>query len=224
MSHKDNSIKFWNQMFKDVQPMTIKKEDIKIENQFDDYLKKIGDLCENILDVGCGVGTSLMQSKILGSKMQKGVGFDASEHGIDFANKTCELSGIDGLSFYAQDESFLSTLADESFDGMICSNFLDVIPKELSDKIIQDMKRILKPKGYLLLKLNFILDESLIKKMNMEEIDQDTYQINGVIRSHNLSTESWIKKFDGFDFLAFGGFKRAEHLPEDRILWLQKKA
>lgn len=224
MNHKENSIQFWNKMFKDVEPMTINKEDVKVENQFDEYLKKLGDSCLSILDIGCGVGTSLMTSKILGSKIKNGVGFDSSEHGIDFANKTCELSGIDGLTFYAQDETFLQTLTDGSFDGMLCSNFLDVIPSELSTKIIQEMKRILKPNGYLLLKLNFYLDDALIKKMNMEEIDQDTYQINGVIRSHNLPTEIWINKFDGFEFLESGGFKRAEHLPEDRILWLQKKA
>ncbi|HBY64925.1 MAG TPA: hypothetical protein DEG42_00765 [Acholeplasmataceae bacterium] len=105
---------------------------------------------------------------------------------------------------------------------MICSNFLDVITKELSEGIIQEMKRILKRNGLLLLKINFFLDSSLIEKLKMELIDENTYQINGVIRSYNLSTEAWVQRFDSFEVMAIDGFQRAPHLPKDRILLMKK--
>jgi ubiquinone/menaquinone biosynthesis C-methylase UbiE len=222
MNHKENSVQFWDGYFKDSKPLQIDPKEVKVEHAFDAYLKQIGDTCQNVLDVGCGMGTSLMGAKCLGHIMEKGVGFDASKHAIYFAEQTTQLSGITGLSFYQADESFLKTIEDASFDGMICSNFLDVIIKELSDGIISEMKRILKPKGLLLLKLNFFLDASLIEKLKMELIDENTYQINGVIRSYNLPTEAWIQRFEGFEVMAIDGFQRAPHLPKDRILLLKK--
>lgn len=223
MNHKENSVQYWDTYFKDVKPLKIDPKEVKIENALDTYLKQIGDTCQSVIDVGCGMGTSLMGAKCLGQTMISGVGFDASKHAINFANETVKLSGITGLSFYQADESYLKTIEDASFDGMICSNFLDVIPKELSEMIILEMKRILKPNGLLLLKLNFFLDETLIQKLNMELIDENTYQINGVIRSYNQSTEAWINRFDGFEVITIDGFQRAPHLPKDRILLLKKK-
>lgn len=222
MSHKNNSVQFWDTVFKDRNPLNINPKEVQVEHAFDAYLKQIGDTCQDVLDVGCGMGTSLMVAKCLGSTMKSGVGFDASKHAIIFADQTIKLSGITGLSFYNEDEYFLKTLEDASFDGMICSNFLDVISKELSEDIIHEIIRILKPNGLLLLKINFFLDASLIDKLNMELIDENTYQINGVIRSYNLSTEAWIDRFDGFEVMAIDGYQRAQHLPKDRILLLKK--
>jgi SAM-dependent methyltransferase len=223
MKLKEDSIQFWNQYFKDQKPLKINIDDIKVENQFDEYLKKIGDLCHNVLDIGCGMGTSLMGSMCLGSKIKKGIGFDSSKNAIDFANETVRISNIKGLTYYTADESFMAKLDNESFDGMICSNFLDVIPKDLSEKIILEIKRILKKNGYLLLKLNFFLDEQQIERLKMVNIEENTYQMNGIIRAYNLSTNGWLDRFNGFDVVSMSGFKRAEHLPEDRIIMFKKR-
>ncbi|AUD64982.1 hypothetical protein BK011_04550 [Tenericutes bacterium MZ-XQ] len=223
MDHKQTSISFWDQFFKDYKPVKIEKEDIVVSSKLDEYLKQIGDYAEHILDVGCGTGYALIGSKCLGTKMKSGIGFDSSHHAIHIANETVRLSNIEHLSFEVSDETFLKTMPDESFDGIICSNFLDVIPKQMSDDIIDDIERVLKKDGLFLLKINFPLDEHLIKKMNMEEIEENTYQLNGVVRAYNLTTEQWIKRFKHLQAIQIDGFKRAEHLPEDRIILFQKK-
>lgn len=223
MSHKKNSIAFWDHFFEGQEPLIINKKNIKIQTTLDQYLKQIGDHSENVLDIGCGLGTCLIGSACLGKKIKKGVGFDTSKHAIKVANKTIEQSHIKGLSFHVADESFLETLKDNSFDGIICSNFLDVVTKDISDKIINEIKRILKPSGLLLLKLNFLLDEKLIKKLNMEMIEENTYQMNGVIRSYNLTTDAWIQRFSGFKVLKVDGYQRAEGMPEDRVILFSKK-
>ena len=222
MNHKTSSISFWNQFFKDYEPVKIDKEEVSVTTTLDQYLKQIGDMCENILDIGCGTGYALIGAKLLGNKMKYGVGFDASTHAIHIANKTVELSDIEDLSFKVADETYLKTIPNESFDGIICSNFLDVIPKQMSDDIISEIQRILKYEGYFLLKINFPLDEQLIKKIKMVEIEENTYQIDGVIRAYNLSTEAWIKRFKHLKALKIDGFRRADHLPEDRIVLFQK--
>ncbi|MFU8787284.1 MAG: class I SAM-dependent methyltransferase [Candidatus Izemoplasmataceae bacterium] len=223
MNHKEQVIQFWDQFFKEGEPTALNPKEMKIENPLDQYLKELGDTCEDVLDVGCGTGYCLFKAHALGEKMKNGVGFDASKHAIDFANQTVQMSHLLGLSFHVRDESFLKTIPSESFDGMICSNFLDVIPKALSDFIIKEMMRILKPDGYLLLKLNFYLDENLIKKLNMTLIDENTYEMNDVIRAYNLDTNDWIKRFPLCEVLATDGYQRASNLPEDRIILFKKK-
>ena len=223
MEHKDKSIEFWNQHFKEIKPVTINREEVTIEDTLDYYLKIIGDSCDTVLDVGCGLGTCLMSSYCLGEQMNKGVGFDSSEHAIYFAQETSKLSGFDVLTYVAQDESFLGTLDSESFDGVICSNFLDVIPEALSMSIIREMSRVLKPNGLLLIKLNFYLDETLIKRLNMEKIEENTFAMNGVLRAFNLSTEEWTERFNDFELIEQNEFQRAPNLPKDRLLLFKKQ-
>lgn len=223
MDHKQTSISFWDHFFKDYKPVKIKKEDMVVSSKLDEYLKQVGDHAEHVLDVGCGTGYALIGSKSLGSKIKSGIGFDSSSHAIHIANETVRLSNIDHLSFIASDESFLKTIPDQSFDGIICSNFLDVIPKQMSDNIIKDIERILKKDGLFLLKINFPLNEQLVMKMNMKEIEENTYQLNGVIRAYNLTTEQWIKRFKHLEAIQIDGFRRLEHLPEDRIILFKRK-
>jgi ubiquinone/menaquinone biosynthesis C-methylase UbiE len=223
MNHKEKSIIFWNRYFEKHEAFKINNEDIKISSTFDKYLKIIGDQAESILDIGCGVGYCLIGSHLLGEKVKQGVGFDASNNAIRVAKMSLEQMQIKNVNFYEQDESFLDTLEDESFDGIICSNFLDVISNEISEKTILHISRLLKPKGLLLLKLNFYLNEELIQKFDMELLTENTYLMQGVIRSHNLTTEQWINKFPNFDLLKKDFYRRADHLPEDRILLLLKK-
>lgn len=220
MNHKEKSIQFWNEQFKNYKPVSIKKEEVTIESSFDKYLKIIGDQSKRVIDIGCGIGTCLMGSLCLGDKMTHGVGFDSSEHAISFANETSKLSGFNELEYITSDETYLDQLESNSFDGVICSNFLDVIPKELSDQIIKNIKRILKPKGLLLLKINFYLDEDKIEKFHMGKVEENTYEMNGVIRAYNLTTDEWLKRLDGFKLVSKDGYQRAPNLPEDRILLL----
>ena len=218
----DTLIEFWDRYFQEIQPMKIIKDEIKIESKLDEELKYIGDCSNHVLDIGCGLGTCLMSTKLWGSKIKTGVGIDPSYHAIHFANETVALSHIEGLSFIQGDHKRLKEYSDHTFDGIICSNTLDVIPTEISDAMIQEIDRLLKPGGYLLLKLNFYLDESLIEKLKMEPIGEQMYQINGVLRAVNRTTDFWIHQFHGMTLIKQEGYKRAPHLPDDRILVFSK--
>lgn len=223
MNLKDTSIQFWDSQFKGIEPVKINRTDVLVESSLDKYLKMIGDHCETVIDIGCGMGTSLMTSLCLGNKIKKGVGLDTSTHAVDFANQTSKLSDFHELSYFIGDETYLDSLEDQSIDGIICSNFLDVIPKALSDQVIENIKRIMKPNGLCLIKINFYLDEARIQQYKMEEVEDHTYLMNGVIRSFNLPTEIWIERFKGLNLISTDGFRRAPSLPEDRILLFQKR-
>lgn len=223
MQQKEKSISFWDNHFKAIVPFKMDKNDVTIDNALDEYLKKIGDQCETVYDIGCGLGTCLIGAYCLGDKIKQGVGIDASKHAILVANEIVKLSDFEHLTFIEGDESYLRTIETNSIDGIICSNFLDVVTKPISDVIIKEINRIIKPHGLFLLKLNFFLDEERIKKLNMEKVDENTYAMQGVIRAYNLSNEDWLKRLDQFELLEEGSFQRAPSLPHDRILFLRKR-
>ncbi len=216
-------IAFWDQAFEKVKPMTLKADDFDISVDFNRLLKHIGDTCREVVDIGCGWGYGLFAAKILGKNMTYGLGIDPSEHAINIIEETCYLSDIHGIDAKAGMNDLLSMYDNHSFDGVICSNTLDVVPEETSNTIISDIKRILKPGGLCLLKFNFYLTDALINKTGMKEIDKDTYALEGILRGVNHTTEAWLSKFDGFDVIEQTVFPRIPNGPKDRVLFLRKK-
>lgn len=221
-SIKEQVISFWNSHFQNLQPMAIKKEDIILDTPLDECLQILGDECSEVLDIACGNGLCLIETKLIGNKTKKGLGFDTSKNAIENAKEIVHLSNLDNLNFVTADEGFLSSLEANSYDGIFCSNFLDVVPDEISLKVIANIKRIHKPNGLLLLKLNFHLSYDLIAKLRMEKVTDNCYAINGVFRANNKSTDEWLSLFDGYKAIKITGFQRAPNLPEDRLLLLKK--
>jgi len=219
---KNQSIVFWDEYFKNYPSFKIQKSDVTIDTSLDECLKFLGDNCQEVLDVGCGDGVCLMEIALIGEKIKSCLGVDSSLNAVNKATEIVNLSNIEKIKFVQGDENYLKTIPSQSYEGIYCSNFLDVIPVEISDVVIQEMIRIIKPKGYLLLKFNFVLTDDLIEKLKMVEIAKNTYAMNGVIRAMNRSTEGWIRLFPDFKVLRIDEFERAPGLPKDRIILLQK--
>lgn len=215
-------ITFWNEAFQVVKPRKFTKEDFDLTVDFNRLIKRVGDSCTDVLDIGCGYGFSMIAAKILGNKMTYGLGIDPSENAINMIEASCYMSDLHGLDARVETHEVLKMYDDQSFDGVICSNVLDVIPKETSDEIIVAIKRLLKPGGLLLLKFNFLLTEDMIKTIKMEKIGENTYAINGILRGVNYSTEAWISKFNGFEVIEETSFPRIPDGPKDRVLLLKK--
>ena len=57
----------------------------------------------------------------------------------------------------------------------------------------------------------------------MEEIDKNTYTMNGIIRGMNLTNEEWIKRFSGFSLIKTDEYERIPNGPKDRIIILKKE-
>ena len=209
---------FWNQWFSKIEPEKINHDDVKVENELDQYLKELGDTCERVLDFGSGTGHCLITTKLLGNKIVYGLGIDSAENGVKYANDTCKLSNIENLDFKVGDQHLLKQYEENSFDGIVCSNILDVVPLITSNEIIDEIKRLLKPGGVLVVKLNFYLTKEIISKIKMEKITNNTYGKNGILRGLNFKTEEWIKKFNELHLIKKGEYERIKNGPKDRIL------
>ena len=152
MNEDYNSLKnFWNEMFKTMEVGKIEGKWITDET-FNNNAIKCLEKANKVLDYGCGSGWGLIELSHT-KKFEEGLGIDTSETAVDFANKTCEVSGINNLKFIAGDQTILKDYK-EYFDFILTVNTLDVLPDDITEDILQTLKDSLKANGKIMICLN----------------------------------------------------------------------
>lgn len=213
---------FWDEASKGLEPIAVKQEDTDCSDTLSKYMKLMGDSCPKVLDIGVGLGDTLCSAKILGKKMSYGLGIDTSPNSIEFARKSALKSSLTGLDFKVGGHEVLASMEDGSFDGIICSNVLDVVSPQTSDVLVTDIKRLLRNGGLFFLKVNFFLDEEMISRTKAVNLGQGCYSIDGVLRSFNQESEYWIKKMEPLSLIKQDYYARVPNGPKDRIFLFRK--
>jgi ubiquinone/menaquinone biosynthesis C-methylase UbiE len=123
----------------------------------DAYLGLLGSIDgQLVLDVGCGTGRGFEDLARSGARL---VGSDASVDMLGEASRACP----DGPSpllaaAYAQHLPFV----DGAFDTVVSLNFLHLFTVETQRRMVQEMKRVLKPGGRLLLEFDNALHGGIV--------------------------------------------------------------
>src|SRR5574344_1883637 len=109
---------FWDKAYQGKEAQKIKKADLDSNDKLDSYYVDLGDSCNRILDVGCGISTGLLAALIFGHKASYGQGLDTSPSAVAFMNTTCSLSGFKNLDFVCGGLEALGKIPSGSFDGL----------------------------------------------------------------------------------------------------------
>ena len=144
--YRQKSLEYWDNVHKDYDRATIK---------VDDWLEKFDDIImgtqKPILDLGCGGGNDALY---LISKGKQVISCDQSPSAINNIRKNFPevydakcFNMLDGLPF-----------EDEAFDVVIADLCLHYFLKTDTEKILNDIRRILTPGGHLILRVNSIND------------------------------------------------------------------
>lgn len=176
----------------------------------------------HILDYGCGSGwASLIMAKY-GSCQIDAV--DMGTNIIELVNLYASLYNLSNqINAFVIGNDWLSTVNDNSYDALLCSNVLDVVTLDVTLKLIQEFHRILKPGSKLVIGLNFYMSNEDAKKRNMELIDGKYLIVNGILRLNSLSDEEWKKLFEPyFDLIALTYFAWPNEVEEKRRLFVLK--
>lgn len=141
-----NSVNFWNNIHTNYD-----RDTIIVDNWLDEFSSIIDSATSPILDLGCGGGNDTLY---LIKKNKKVYAVDQSENAIKNIIKNFPeiieartMNMLDGIDY--PDNMFSIVIADLS---------LHYFTMEDTRKILQDIKRILKPDGHLLIRVNTIND------------------------------------------------------------------
>jgi len=190
---------------------------------FDICLDIFASKCKNILDFGCGTGDVIFQCYEFGN-MNYGLGVDLSQTGIEYARKMTLVNNYHGLNFDVGDISYFDSYEEGSFDGIILSNVLDVMPKDVAVTTFIRLTELLPPKGLMFVKLNPYYDKEDMKKWGMTQIKDNLFEEDGVLRYRELDTVTWKHSFEkSFNIIRYLEFPYPWQEGMNRLFLLEKK-
>ncbi len=173
-----------------------------------------------VLDYGAGFGFASIIAKRAGAK--EVIAFDTSKNACDLALYYADYFKAD-INYVASDEKWLLNEEDNKYDGIICSNVLDVLPLDVSKNIMKNLARVAKCDALIIIGLNYYVDVNKIppkdgKKTNLLYID-------GILRLLSLTDEEWANLFkDYFEVVKLEHFSwQGEEKELRRLFFLKKK-
>lgn len=185
---------FWNSFFAETKPEAILGKKYEDTN-FNALLRAGLDGAQSVLDYGCGDGWGLFEMYHTKAFTQ-GLGIDASENGVRYANECVALSNLGAVLQFAQGDA--ETLGESAFDFILTVNVLDVIPAQDCERILAALYRALKPGRRMLVCLNpEFTHEDLTGWIGMEQRGEYYYK-NGILRAHSQTRAQWTRLFERF--------------------------
>ncbi len=107
--------------------------------------------------------------------VKSGLGIDISARGIETASAVVKDSKLDGrFSFENGGLESLENLEADVFDGAILFNILDNLYPDDAKHLIESLSRVLKKGASVLVKLNPVYEEAVLKRMKTLEKLQTT--------------------------------------------------
>lgn len=147
--------------------------------------------CERLLDYGCGRGWAGLMIKKAGSAEVTAV--DLSENAVDSAKEIAAMMGVNsGYSAESVSRDWLKSVADGAFDGVVCSNVLDVIPTEVAEDILSEFSRVLVPGGTAVIGLNYYMEPKDNPERNITVVDSHVF-VDGILRMVTRTDEEWTQ-------------------------------
>lgn len=180
-------------------------------------------LCEgtaSVLDFGCGNGTMLFHCRMHGTRVHLGI--DLSGAGIRNAEASRAAFPAEEFRFVRGGAQALRGVPDGAFDAAILSNILDNLYPRDAHTVLREMRRILRPGGKLLVKLNPWLTEEQIHAWGVCVIEGNLLD-DGLLLWNNTTAE-WDAVLGAlFEIRAYREIYYPEHEQTNRVYLLRQR-
>ncbi len=195
----NNALNFWNQVFemsdeekeqflKEIDPNGW--EELAPSEKLRDIVTEHLSGCEKVLDYGCGEGWAGISLSKSGCKDVTAV--DVVENAIKLAAFLGEAYGAgEGFKAECVSTDWIAEEKDASYDGIFCSNVIDVIPEEIANDIIKNIARIATQDAKIIISMNYYSKEESNPEKGIEVKNGNEVYVNGVLRMVSRSDEEW---------------------------------
>ncbi|WP_026653460.1 class I SAM-dependent methyltransferase [Butyrivibrio proteoclasticus] len=196
----NEALKFWNSAFEmnDEEKEQFTKE-IDSENGWKELAssEKLRDIiienlsgCAKVLDYGCGEGWAGITINKSGCKDVTCV--DVVENAITlakFLGSVCKVT--EGFKAEHVSTDWIESVGESSFDGIFCSNVIDVLPAEVAENIIKNIARIATKDAKIIISMNYYEEPVSKPEKNLEVKNGNEIYLNGVLRMVSRTDEEW---------------------------------
>ncbi|MBR0137986.1 MAG: class I SAM-dependent methyltransferase, partial [Erysipelotrichaceae bacterium] len=156
-----NLLDHWNNVFSMTEEDDEQSEDkeswrhLAPADKLRDALETMKD-CKNVLDYGCGSGWGSIM--LAGFGCESVTSADPSFNAVKMTEHYAKYYGFsDRIHPVCVDDSWLSRVEDNAYDGFFCSNVLDVIPTEIAEEILKNAARIVTDDARVIISLNYYM-------------------------------------------------------------------
>ncbi len=149
---------------------------------------------KKVLDYGCGSGwASVIAAK---SGCADVTAADAAPGAVQAARECAAYFDLeDRIIFERAVPGWLQSIPAETYDGLICSNVLDVIPPETTEEVIREFARIIRKEADVIIGLNYYLSPEAAAARGMKLVDGTRLYVDGVLRLVSRTDDEWMRIF-----------------------------
>lgn len=195
------ALKFWNSAFKldedtkkqyqqELDP-TKWKEIVSSEKLADILIKELSGR-KHVLDYGCGEGWAGIALNKSGCSDVTAV--DVVENAIKMAEFLKTLFKIEsGLQFKCVSDKWLESVKEGSFDGIFCSNVIDVLPADVAESILLNLSKAASDGAKVLISMNYYAKPVSRPERGIEIRGGNEMYVNGILRMVTRTDEEWTK-------------------------------
>lgn len=177
-----------------------------------------------VLDYGCGRGWAAIIAAKSGCSDVTAV--ELAENAVKTAEFYTKLFEVDdAVKVRHVSENWIAEVAAESFDGIFCSNVLDVVPEDVAENILRHLARVARSGAPVIIGLNYYMEPKDNPEKKMTVKNGNCVYVNDILRLVCRTDEEWTKCFsrrffvEKLDHFAWSG----EESERRRLFYLRKK-
>lgn len=178
--------KTWDEVFSSEQPGIPGSRDTGIP-AVDEALDWLCEGTRSVIDFGCGNGAMLFLCALRGTKRH--IGIDLSPAAIQLARSSAALMKQGKYQFIEAGSEALGKIRRASVNAAILSNIVDNLAPDDAQGVLAQIRRIVRPGGKVLVKLNPYLSPAEIRSWNIRVVADDL--LDDGLMLWNLPTEKW---------------------------------
>lgn len=178
----------WNEILKN-DNLTIPEGKDSGNEDMNNSLAWLTENASSIIDFGCASGSMLFLCSRYGTTSH--IGIDLSPQGIANARTRAKQMPGQQFTFICGGVDALLSIESASMDAGILSNIIDNLYPDDAHSVLREMKRILKPNGKLLVKVNSYLTPAQIEEYGITPIEGNL--LDDGLYLWNNPTEEWDK-------------------------------
>ena len=149
---------------------------------------------KKVLDFGCGDAWAGIIAAKNGCTDVTAV--DAAPGAVQAARLNAARFGVtDRVRTDCASSGWLQSSSSGIYDGVFCSNVLDVIPPETAETILRELVRVMTQDACMIVGLNYYLSPEAASARGMNLAEGNRLYIDGVLRLVSRTDEEWAQIF-----------------------------